>query len=400
LFSATVAALIVPSIGDLFPTTSTTITVDPLGLFSPSTSIDLANKYWLLSLLLSISCALVALSLPRWAQPPTGVTSPRYSLPEQVRLHTLFSTGIEWLNFAFLVEALHCLARVAFSLFLVGLSQYFFNVNSTIFQLAQIWIVLFFFIYAGLTVMPILRPGFPCSTPFSNITAVACTIILHGTYRLLYLVASLIPGSKATQWVVHHPKDHFRDWYFLDSMNFARDKAQKQAPQIDGHVLKRTLNMLRSDDDLEQFFEVIPGFCASEIVDNPRRSLDILGLQRLAEALVEFWNRTLSSDRVSETVKGRRLIICIRVIEAADLSIAVPRILQLFSGDRLGVSRSVEIGHSLGALRNGSVPSLARGIITSIISINDERDERLVYARNGRIGHIEGCFSALPRSWR
>jgi Family of unknown function (DUF6535) len=375
LFSATVAALIVPSIADLFPTTSTTITIGPLGLFSSSTSIILANKYWLLSLLLSISCALVALSLPRWAQPPTGVTSPRYSLPEQIRLRTLFSAGIERLNFAFLVEALHCLVHIAFSLFLIGLSQYFFHVNSTIFQLAQIWIVLFFLIYAGLTVVPILRPGSPYSTPFSNSFAVACAIVLQGTYRLFYLVTSLIRGSKATPWAVRHPKDRFRDWHFLDLMKFAREKAREQAPQIDGGVLKRTLNMLRSDDDLEQFFETIPGFCASEVVDNPRRSLHILGQQRLAEALVEFFNRTLSSDRVSESVKGRRLIICMRVIEAADLSIAVPRILHLFSGDLHGVSRSVEIGHSLGVLRNSSVASLARGIITSIISINDDRDE-------------------------
>jgi hypothetical protein len=132
--------------------------------------------------------------------------------------------------------------------------------------------------------------------------------------------------------------------------------------------------MLRSDDDLEQFFEAIPGFCASEIVDNPRRSLDILGLQRLAEALVEFWNRTLSSDRVSESVKGRRLIICMRVIEATDLSIAVPQILHLFSGNLRGGLRMVEIGQSLP--RNGSAASLARGIVASIISINDEHDER------------------------
>ncbi|KAH9993193.1 hypothetical protein BJV77DRAFT_374242 [Russula vinacea] len=374
LFSATVAALIVPSIADLFPTTSTTITIGPLGLFSSSTSIILANKYWLLSLLLSISCALVALSLPRWAQPPTGVTSPRYSLPEQIRLRTLFSAGIERLNFAFLVEALHCLVHIAFSLFLIGLSQYFFHVNSTIFQLAQIWIVLFFLIYAGLTVVPILRPGSPYSTPFSNSFAVACAIVLQGTYRLFYLVTSLIRGSKATPWAVRHPKDRFRDWHFLDLMKFAREKAREQAPQIDGGVLKRTLNMLRSDDDLEQFFETIPGFCASEVVDNPRRSLHILGQQRLAEALVEFFNRTLSSDRVSESVKGRRLIICMRVIEAADLSIAVPRILHLFSGDLHGVSRSVEIGHSwescaiavLLRLHEASLPASFQSMMTAM----------------------------------
>ena len=159
-------------------------------------------------------------------------------------------------------------------------------------------------------------------------------------------------------------------------MWLAQIKAQKLARQLNGNILERTLDMLRSDDDLEQFSEAIPGFFVSQIVDDPRRSLDILGQQRLAETLVQFWNRTLSSNRVSESVKGRRLIVCLKVIEAADLSFALPRILHLFSRDHSGVSRSAEIGHSLGVLRNGNGALLTRGIIASIISINDERDER------------------------
>jgi hypothetical protein len=149
---------------------------------------------------------------------------------------------------------------------------------------------------------------------------------------------------------------------------------QEIRPGSDGDLLKRALDILRSDDDLEQFFEAIPGFCASKIVDNPRRSLDVLGLPRLAEALIGFWNRTMSSNRVSESVKARRLVVCVKVIEAADLSIAVPHILHFLSGDLGEVSRSVETGHSLRPLRNGNAASLARGIIASIISDADRND--------------------------
>jgi hypothetical protein len=154
---------------------------------------------------------------------------------------------------------------------------------------------------------------------------------------------------------------------------FTQEKIQEKGSQFDGEVLKRTLDMSRSDDDLEQFFEALPGFRASNIVDT--RSLDVLGLPRLAEALIGFWNRTWSSDRISESVKVRRLVVCVRVIKAADLSIAVPRILQLFRGDLGEVSRSVETGHSLRPLCNGNAASLARGIIASIISDAD-RNER------------------------
>jgi hypothetical protein len=156
---------------------------------------------------------------------------------------------------------------------------------------------------------------------------------------------------------------------------FTQEKIQEGGSRLDGEILERTLDVLSSDDDLEQFFEAIPGFCASKIVDDPRSSLDVLGLPRLAEALIGFWNRTSSSNRVSESVKVRRLVVCVRVIDAAELSIAVPQILHLFSRDLSEVSRSVEIGHSLRPLRNSNAASLARGIIARIIS-NSKRNRR------------------------
>ena len=335
----------------------------------------LANSCWLFGLLISISCALMALSLQRWAQPRIMVTSPHYSLLEQARLRMFFAAGIEKLNITFLVEFLHCLVHISFAVFLFGLFLYLKSIDFVIALITYIWITLSIGVYAYFTLMPIFRPGYPGSTPFSNVIAIACAGVSYGTFRLLYLVTSLIRVGKATQGAVHQAKDYFRDWN-LGLMWLAQVKAQKLARQLDGNVLKRTLDMLRSDDDLEQFFEAIPGFFDSQIVDDPRRSLDILGQQRLAETLVQFWNRTLSSIRVSESVKGRRLIVCLRVIEAADLSFALPRILHLFSMDHSGVSRSVEMGHSLGVLRNGGAALLARGIIAHIIAINDERDER------------------------
>ena len=107
-----------------------------------------------------------------------------------------------------------------------------------------------------------------------------------------------------------------------------------------------------------------------------RDSFEILGQQRLTEALVGFWNRTLTSNRLSGSVKGQRLIICMRVIEVATLPMIVPLILDIFSGDLIGLSGLVEIGSSLGILRDGNTSLLARGIILRIISINNECDKR------------------------
>ena len=330
---------------------------------------------WLLSLLLSISCALVALSLRRWAQPRTWVTSPRYSLLEQARLRTLLSDRTDRLNFVFLVGVLHGLVHFSFSVFLVGLFGYFADLDASIPFLASLWIVLSILVYAYFTALPLSGTAHPSSSPLINFVVVAIFGFYYGFVRLLYLVTLFIRDSEAAQGIFCPRKKRFINWY-LDFTKFAEEKAQELAPYLDDDVLRRTFDMLRSDDDLEQFFEAIPGYCLSGIVDNPGRSLDILGQQRLAEALVAFWNRTLSSNRLSESVKGRRLVVCARVIEATNVSIAVPWILHIFSGDLRGLSGLVEMGYNLGILRHGNSALFARGIIARIISINDERDKR------------------------
>jgi hypothetical protein len=73
---------------------------------------------------------------------------------------------------------------------------------------------------------------------------------------------------------------------------------------LHGDVLKRTFSSLKGDHDLEEFFEAILVFCDSNVVDHPLDSFDLLGLDRLEEALLGFWDRTLSSNLVSEFVKN------------------------------------------------------------------------------------------------
>jgi hypothetical protein len=48
----------------------------------------------------------------------------------------------------------------------------------------------------------IFRPGYPGSTPFSNIIVITCAGFSHGAFQLLYLVTSLIRVGKATQGAV------------------------------------------------------------------------------------------------------------------------------------------------------------------------------------------------------
>ena len=287
-------------------------------------------------------------------------------------MRTLLAASVERLNFTFLVGVLHSLVHISFSVFLYGLYTYFLSFGISLFIISLIWIQLSICVYGYFTAIPLLR--FRSPFPFLNFIFASYVGNTRVFVRLVYFVASLlyVSGPQGAQYSSRRiPLIRYLQ---TDLIKLTEEKAQALESQLDGDILKRTLNMLRSDDDLEQFFEAIPGFCHSKIIDS-KPSLHKLGQKRLADALLGFWNRTLSSNRVSESVKGRRLVICIRVIEAADLSIVVPWILHIFSGDLDGISGLVEIGHSLGILCNGNAASLARGIIARIISVKDERNK-------------------------
>ena len=163
-------------------------------------------------------------------------------------------------------------------------------------------------------------------------------------------------------------------------MEKGSEESALNAPSgINDRALIWTYESLDEDHELEQFFAGIPGFCSSEVVDNPQSSLKSLRNETVAWALNKFLERTWSSNLVPETIKIRRLVTCIRAIDAAHLYHAVDEILEKFFTNRLALFQSVELGHSLIGWgnnddRNTGFFSLV--IIPCIISNVPQRNER------------------------
>ena len=309
---------------------STAASGAPQGVIGPT--FNMVNLFWIYSLIFSIYCALHALVLQQLARPRTWVTSPCHSLPDQARMAAYFTGRIKRAEQT--IRTFQSMIIISIVVFFSGLCIYLFNID---------------------------------------IVTAIIALFLIGLYPDYLIIRHVIPYFRHLRRQAKILRAGSR--HYTPSTQ-EKEKVQERRSRSDSNVLTQTLDISRSDDDLEEFFEAIPGFCASKFVDNPRLTLEVLGLPRLAEALIAFWNRTLSSNRVAESVKVRRLVVCVKVVEATDLSIAVPHILHLLlSGDLSGVSRSVETGHSLRPLRNGNAASLARGIIASIIS-NAEHNER------------------------
>ena len=103
--------------------------------FSPPTFAVWVNSLWFLSLVISITCALLATLLQQWARRYLKVTQTRSSLHKRARIRSFFAEGVEKSHLAWVVEALPTLIHLSLSLFFAGLVVFLWNVNLTILKL-------------------------------------------------------------------------------------------------------------------------------------------------------------------------------------------------------------------------------------------------------------------------
>jgi len=399
LFSAAVAAFVAVSVQDLKPSSQdisafylaniyqilngSQIVIPPSlsdpSTFSPPTSAVWVNSLWFLSLVISLTCALLATLLQQWARRYMRVTQKRYSPHKRARIRAFFAEGVDKLHLPWAVEALPALLHLSLFLFFAGLAVYLFNINHTVFKAATSWIGFCTGMYMCITFMPMFRHDSPYYAPLSTWTWYLYTGIRFTLVRILYWIANRCsPGGSIWR--------RARDlrWTYWERLLRGVEKefeeiALKAPSAFDGRVLMWTYESLDEDHELEQFFAGIPGFCSSKVVDNPQSSLDSLRSQSVASALKGFLEQTWSSNLVSETIKIRRLVICVRAIDAAYLSIAACEILGNFFAHRPALLRSVELGHCLISWGNNDdreTTLLAQGIIACIVARVPQRNER------------------------
>jgi hypothetical protein len=136
--------------------------------------------------------------------------------------------------------------------------------------------------------------------------------------------------------------------------------------------LDRLFKTLVKDSDLVQFFEIIPDFCRSSIVDDPRRKVTSLrkkcGLHGAVKGLLE---RTWTSHSLSDSEKMRRLVACVNFADAVRLSDVASLILRDdISRSWHKILQSVEMGQFLKSqsIRRENIGLCAQCIIARIIS--------------------------------
>ena len=261
-------------------------------------------------------------------------------------------------------------------LFMAGLLIYIFNINRATFS-ALVWLI-------AITTLLYLR--------YTTISFFHCSLVYtpFSPFFFRLYVGFAYAASRVCSWIrLRHRSDHFRNQYrdlrdrFIKGFIKAQEERLKKAAldlsssDIDAEVFEGMLIILDDDQALESFFDAIPGFCASRLVQN---RLDLRVKTKLEHSLNGFLDCTFSSHLVTESTRNDRLVICLNAAYSALGPSTVSGILgKFFSGRRDEALESVELGHSLiswGHSSDDLIYPIVRRIVACIISRTRDRNDR------------------------
>ena len=286
---------------------------NPVTSFTPPTSAVWVNLLWFLSLVISLTCALLATLLQQWTRRYLRLTKPRFSPHKRARIRAFFAEGVERLHLPWAVEALPTLLHISLFLFFAGLCVFLFGIHQTIFSVVAACVGLCVVIYAYVTALPILHKDSPYHAPLS-------TFIWFCITSVRYALFDCPPRGDTQSFVAHDlEEDRHRSGSMHSLVKTAEEYASGLPADIDYRAVSWTFSSLDQDHELEQFFEGVPGFCNSTAVENPLDGFIKPNSRKLSDSLIGLMNRTLSSSLVPESVKQRRITICTKAIDAANL---------------------------------------------------------------------------------
>ena len=349
--------------------------------FSPTRHSILVNSLWSLSLVISLTCALLATMLHQWARRYVSFTQqPRYSPHKQARIRAFFSDGVDKLHICWVVEALPTLLHLSLFLFFAGLLIFLYSISQPVFGAVVWWVALSTVGYISITLFPIFWHNSPYYAPLSSTIWFLYVGIQYTVFKALssqvfscFFISDICGRFGAL-------KDRCHKRLLEGIRKTAHETAWELSSEIDVRVLGSTFDALVEDGAREEFFEAIPGFYNSRLVNGLEEHLSDEFSFKFEETLYGFLDRTLSSNSIYEPVRGDRVVIC---LNAAHVVLPPARVLQILSTILREPWReflqSVEMGHSIRRWGNSSNEAFTphvRRIVRKIIPRVRERDKR------------------------
>ena len=308
------------------PNSSTISTSLPLSPppFSPPIHAVWVNALWFMSLVISLTCALLATLLQQWARRYLKITQSRYQPHKRARIRAFFSEGVEKCLLPWTVDALPTLLHLSLFLFFAGLVVFLCNVDLTIFKLVLSWVCLCATLYWCITCMPIIRHDSPYYTPLSLPVWHIVTGIPFLVYQFLrWFTLSVLPHSFASDRFLSL-EESCRKSLAQGMQKTAEETALNLSSDIDTRAFMWTFDCLDEDHELESFFSGLPGFRSSKVVNDPLPNLNGEEMLKLYGALRGLLDRTFSSDLLPAPVKNRRALICAKAVDPEHTPVDTP----------------------------------------------------------------------------
>jgi hypothetical protein len=245
------------------------------------------NILWLLSLGISLTCALLATLIQQWCRRYMALSYLHDMPHERARVRTFLFTGMEHFRMTKAVEAIPMLLHISVFLFFAGLVEFFLLSNNTVAWVFIGWVGLFVSVYAAMTIVPNIIFSCPYRTPFtgflwrlSHLLAVitlvftdAFTTSLDGFLRHSWglwgriyrgastSIAPLLDREKLVKQITTH-----KHWFSEGLHRRVVANAIDASSSVDRDALIWTLSKLDEDKEVEDYVSRIPGFFDSRVV--------------------------------------------------------------------------------------------------------------------------------------
>ena len=307
--------------------------------FKAPASIVRVNVLWFLSLILSLSCALLATLMQQWARRYIDYAQHRGAPRKQARIRAYMFEGVQKFRMSQAVEAMPLLLHTSVFLFFAGLIEFLFTINNAVARYTLGCVAFFASIYAVLTLLPNLRLNCPYRTPLSWITYysfqlsgsslfwVADTIegIFHGflldIWRWFHRDVPGSPDHGPTKWrdvleekvgTYYERLKHSLRWRVVDS-------AMEAPSSVDKNALHWTLTTLDENQKFEEFAARMPGFFDSSAApDATSAMLSLMSDQSTSEPILGsrlrelLYTCTPGAPLLTEYQRKNRLHVCLK----------------------------------------------------------------------------------------
>ena len=319
------------------------------------------SSLWFLSLISSLTCALLAISLHLWTRRYlTDIRQPG-TLCNQARVREYLTAGLHDSGIAVLVDVMRAIHQISFALFAIGLCIYASLTDFATSTVVIGWFSLWIGLYYWMTLTSILRDDSPYHSPLSS--------ILYRCFQVLLLPCSIRTLTKRSKPA--SASNGIRG--FLKKMSphgmrkAMEDSVKDFSESLDSCILRWTFKSLNKDHEFERFFAGIPDFCDSKVVNNPIQCFNG-GQKKLSQALFGWIHRTMTSHQISEPARLKRIKICLKVLDALPTLVSWPTLRSLLGSVDSRSAASRAGGNSYGTTGDPFTSLYVRCIVVILLA--------------------------------